>query len=167
MPADISSKEGIEAYVNRLMEKEEKEDKIKLPKKIGEESIEWKAVESKDGVALCLIGLVAVGMVPYLEKLNEKKEEKERQEKIEYDYPKLVSKLAILIGVGLSIQAISRVGKSYEKDYKSGCDGKALVVECGRELQDGISIVSALENLGRKSGSKSYRKLTLLLSRKY
>ncbi len=165
LPADTSSREGIEAYVNKLVKDNEKEGRIKLPKKIYDEAVEWKVVSSKDGVALCIVGLVALGMIPYLEKINEKKEEKERQERIEYDYPKLVSKLSILIGVGLSIQeAIVRVGKSYEPNYVSGRDGKALVVECSREIGDGMSIALALEHLGKKSGSKAYRKLTLLLS---
>ena len=163
VPPGVTSRAGIEAYVNKYIGNENSE-KVNLPGEVGSEKIKWKLPKQYDGLILMALGLVFIIMIPYIEAYMGQKEVTARQQQMELEYPNIVSQLAIYIGVGLGIrEAIRRIGKSYENENIENCYGKKIIVELSRELEDGVSEYVAMEHLANKSNNKNYRKLALLL----
>lgn len=163
VPAYVQSKTGIEAYMYRYLHEREDDVSIKLPEKMGESAIKWSGKYGKDGAMLCLIGLGIVFAMPYAGRIAKRQEEERERQECDREYPEIVGRLSLLLGAGLSINdAIGRMAMRYEAEGKL-CHGKGLIIQMNRELHDGVSIISSIEDFGRNSGSRQYKRLALLL----
>lgn len=68
---------------------------------------------------LLLLGMIAAGCVPLVEKSRKQEEEKRRKEKLQSEYPELVSKLTILLGAGMTLfSAWNKIATSYSNKRK-------------------------------------------------
>ena len=120
------------------------------------------------GLQVILLGIVTVVGIQ-IGKKRDKKLEKERIKKEkEQDYPLIVSELSILMGAGMSFRkAIERMVMSYRKGVmekgKKTRAGFEDIVMTYRKMSDGLSELQALEELGKNSESREYRKLSMLL----
>ena len=163
MPPKVSSRGAIEAYVNKYIGENESTE-VYLPGEVGSEKINWKLPKNYDGLILMVLGVIFIIMMPYIDGYMRQKEVAARQQQMELEYPNIVGRLAIYIGVGLGIRdAIKRIGMSYENENIENCYGKKIMVELSRELQDGVSEYVAMEHMANKSNNKNYKKLALLL----
>ena len=140
---------------------------MELPQKIAGMDIRWKKKLDYRGLELILLGFVAAaGMI--LGQKNDEKKAKEAllQEKIQ-DYPLIVSQLSILMGAGMSFRgALEKICNSYLKktEIKEKRAGYEDIVATYRSMSDGLGEVAAIEALSRRTESKEYRKLCLLLT---
>lgn len=90
-----------------------------------------------------------------------------RKEEMKADYPEIVSKLALYIGAGMTVQnAWKRVAMEYSRttvvrQRKYAYEEMLLAV---RELESGISWTEVFERFGRRCAIPEYTKLVTLLS---
>ena len=170
-PYEIDTKEGkLKAIEDAVVESDEStilEKTMELPQKIAGMDIRWKKKLDYRGLELILLGFVAAaGMI--LGQKNDEKKAKEAllQEKIQ-DYPLIVSQLSILMGAGMSFRgALEKICNSYLKktEIKEKRAGYEDIVATYRSMSDGLGEVAAIEALSRRTESKEYRKLCLLLT---
>lgn len=145
------------------------EAKVRLPEKVEDMSLSWKLPMDYRGLQLMLLGLAgALGV--YLSDRQEKKKAAKAiaSERIR-DYPLIVSDLSILMAAGMSFRMalekiVGRYYKKLEKDKSKRSAGYEDMAHCLRRMKDGIGEKTAIEELGKYSDCKEYRKLSMLLS---
>lgn len=145
------------------------EAKVRLPEKVEDMSLSWKLPMDYRGLQLMLLGLAgALGV--YLSDRQEKKKAAKAiaSERIR-DYPLIVSDLSILMAAGMSFRMalekiVGRYYKKLEKDKSKRSAGYEDMAHCLRRMKDGIGKKTAIEELGKYSDCKEYRKLSMLLS---
>lgn len=68
---------------------------------------------------LLFLGIIAAGCVPLVEKSRKQEEEKRQKEKLQSEYPELVSKLTILLGAGMTLfSAWNKIATNYSNKRK-------------------------------------------------
>ncbi len=159
---------AIEKAVEELASSDTKA-KVRLPEKVEDMSLSWKLPMDYRGLQLMLLGLAgALGV--YLSDRQEKKKAAKAiaSERIR-DYPLIVSDLSILMAAGMSFRMalekiVGRYYKKLEKDKSKRSAGYEDMAHCLRRMKDGIGEKTAIEELGKYSDCKEYRKLSMLLS---
>ncbi len=92
---------------------------------------------------------------------RKKKEEEQRMQQLAREYPKIVSKMAMLIGAGMTVKsAFAKIAK--EGDLVTAGKNaayKEMQLAC-REMESGISESNALFHMGERTRSGEYKKWT-------
>lgn len=143
-------------------------DKLALPKEIDGRALTWR--EPKKHMVIKILFLELIIFVLYFLSIEEKKREnlKKLKAEMELDYSEIVSKMAILMGSGMSIkQAWSRITARYldEREKNSECY-KAVYEEMLRtlrEISDGEKEVQAYQNFGERVGINCYHRFSRIL----
>jgi len=135
------------------------------------EEIEGVAVsipEEKLPVGMLLaVAAALLPMIVIVAKRQEKEKEKKEREKVFLEvYPRLITKLTLYVGAGLSLRgAWERIGT----EYRNRAEGKKKnivyeeILTLIGELKNGKSEVSAYEAFGRRVGLKPYLRCAALL----
>lgn len=109
--------------------------------------------------------LIIVGLfVLFYPMLKQKQEEKERKEEILREYPKVVSKVALLVGTGMTVRRA--LVKTVER-YDEGKERNSLYEEINKvlkEQQSGMSESVSYEHMGRRCDIPEIWKFTHLIS---
>lgn len=164
----ISMEEKLKKELLRTEAVSRKEDFLLLPSEYQQEAIIWEYPGGHTGLLFLILTPLTVILI-YLGKdkdLHQKVEEREEQLRI--DYPELVSKLALLMGAGMTIaNAWNRVVEDYcKKKEKTGQKRFAYeeMLITLHELESGISQRDALEHFGKRCRAPCYIKLATVLS---
>ncbi|MCR5196393.1 MAG: type II secretion system F family protein [Pseudobutyrivibrio sp.] len=172
VPKSIKTLDGKMEAISREVEavnEETRENKVlKLPQKVGNMSIAWKEKMNFRGLQVILLGIVAIAGVQIGNKRDKKLELERIKREKEQDYPLIVSELSILMGAGMSFRkALEKMVISYRKGVvekgKKPRAGFEDIVIMYRKMTDGLSELQAIEELGKNSESREYRKLSMLL----
>ena len=144
------------------------EDFLLLPSEYQKNAISWEYPGKSTGlIFLILTPLIAVFIYFGKDKdLHQRVEE--REEQLRMDYPELVSKLALLVGAGMTIiNAWNRIVADYKK-IRDRTGSKRFAYEemliTTYELESGASQKDSLENFGKRCRAPCYIKLATLLS---
>ncbi len=145
------------------------EAKVQLPEKVEDMALTWKRPIDYRGLQLMLLGLAGALAVYLGDRQEKKKAAKALLEQRIRDYPLIVSDLSILMAAGMSFRMalekiIGRYYKKVEKDKSKKSAGYEDMAHCLRRMKDGIGEKTAIEELGKYSDCKEYRKLSMLLS---
>lgn len=114
------------------------------------------------------VGILFVPFVVMFSKRQEKeKERKRREEELLTEYPRLITKLTLYTGAGMSLRgSFERLGAEYrakaEKAGKRNAIAEEVLVLVG-ELKNGTSESRAYEAFGRRIGLKPYLRCASLL----
>lgn len=173
IPPELTEEQLLRKRVSALAERENsdsgEEKDYKLPTELNEQAISWETdVENKTGQ---LVGFAILVIVTSFLLMGEwlKRELKKREEELASDYSELISKLTILIGAGFTVKkAFEYILEKNEAKCSQGRKGTRYLygeirrmiasIDCGnREKQ-------ALEEFGKRCGSSSYLRLSVLLS---
>lgn len=118
---------------------------------------------------LLFLGLIAAGCIPLIEKSKKLEQEKQRKEKLQSEYPELVSKLTILLGAGMTLSgAWNKIATNYSNKRKNNTIEfhplyEEMLVTC-HEMESGAGEVRAYERFGERCGLHRYRKFSSLLT---
>ena len=88
---------------------------------------------------------------------------------MELEYPELVSKIALLLGAGMTLQgALRKIAQTYGTKKKSGKEQELpayeeLLVLC-REMENGMGEAAAYQRLGERCKNAEYRRLGTMLA---
>lgn len=170
-PYEAGSREallyGAEQTLTELEQKTEGEEGFYLPEEIGTVAV---GIPEK---RLSMAGLLAavillLPVVLFLAKRQEKeKERKRRGDELLAAYPRLITKLTLYTGAGLSLRgAWERLAAEYRAEAESTGKKDALAEEVlvlAGELKNGTSEAKAYEAFGRRISLKPYFRCASLL----
>lgn len=170
-PKIYSEKEKINNKLKQeLIKKNEKanDSTLILPESIDDQTIIWKEKSERMPLKLLFLGMIAAGCVPLVEKSRKQEEEKRRKEKLQSEYPELVSKLTILLGAGMTLfSAWNKIAMNYSNKRKSNTIPihplyEEMLITC-HEIESGVGEARAYERFGERCGLHRYRKFCSLL----
>ena len=170
-PKIYSEKEKINNKLKQeLIKKNEKtnDSTLILPESIDDQTIIWKEKSERMPLKLLFLGMIAAGCVPLVEKSRKQEEEKRRKEKLQSEYPELVSKLAILLGAGMTLfSAWNKITTNYSNKRKNNTIPihplyEEMLITC-HEIESGVGEARAYERFGERCGLHRYRKFCSLL----
>ena len=170
-PYEAGSKEALlyEAQEKlRSLEREtSKEEGFYLPERIGEVTVGLPE-ESDSAVGLLIgAGLCLPFVLVFVKRREKEKERKQRDDELMAEYPRLITKLTLYIGAGLSLRgAWERLATEYRTKENSEGDGSAVreeILILAGELKNGASEARAYEAFGRRIGLKPYLRCASLM----
>ena len=170
-PKIYSEKEKINNKLKQeLIKKNEKtnDSTLILPESIDDQTIIWKEKSERMPLKLLFLGIIAAGCVPLVEKSRKQEEEKRRKEKLQSEYPELVSKLTILLGAGMTLfSAWNKITTNYSNKRKNNMIPihplyEEMLITC-HEIESGVGEARAYERFGERCGLHRYRKFCSLL----
>ena len=170
-PKIYSEKEKINNKLKQeLIKKNEKtnDSTLILPESIDDQTIIWKEKSERMPLKLLFLGMIAAGCVPLVEKSRKQEEEKRRKEKLQSEYPELVSKLTILLGAGMTLfSAWNKIATNYSNKRKNNTIPihplyEEMLITC-HEIESGVGEARAYERFGERCGLHRYRKFCSLL----
>ncbi len=168
-PLETGSRESMLKKLRRSIATASLEDdELVLPKEIDGNKIVWKKIMPLRGLSIMLLGMVVYILVPFLEKMELRQRDRKRRENLLKAYPEILTQLSLLLQVGISLpEAIQRICRRYERRLHQGAEREEaydLIVQWNRETRDGVGVIQAIENFGKRAGIREYRKLAILLS---
>lgn len=143
---------------------------LKLPKKIGNYAVKWVEKKEHIPVKILFIGVILAVLIPVSEHSRKREKQKERQRQLKLEYPEMVSKLALLLGAGMTLGgAWKRIVLSYQQkqEMQRGktrpvYDEMLLTI---RETESGIGEEQAYIRFGERCGLQKYRRFSGMLTR--
>lgn len=139
-----------------------------LPEVISGVRMEWSESSKDQSTSLFILVLFAGGVGCYIKdrQLREQVERRERQMTI--DYPQVVSKVTLFLGAGMSIRNIFyKLGEDYQRGRDEGREIHYVYEEIQlmcRELDSGVSEISAYRNFATRCRLRPYTKFISLLT---
>lgn len=142
---------------------------IELPEKLGQYHLEWNRKKSYTAVEILFLGIVATVLVPAAERSRRREQEKKRQSRMELEYPDIVSKMALLLGAGMTpLGAWKKIAASYEAKRKKKQVPvmpayEEMLITC-HEIESGVGEQRAYEAFGKRCKMGCYRKFANILA---
>lgn len=142
---------------------------FELPKCVGQEQLTWKEARDTTPEKIFLFGVVLAAFVPLLEQNRQQEQEKKRKCQLEMEYPDMVSKMALLLSSGMTLQASFRkIAFSYEakRDQRAVPEMPAyeeMLITC-HEMESGMGEQRAYERFAERCKLPCYRKFGNMLA---
>ena len=137
------------------------EEEFILPSEIDGHAISYQEKSEDKIVMLAGFGVLVICILWILPDNNLANQIKQRNKQLSEDYPKLVGKLTLYMGAGLSFRtAITKIAKCAEKNRFYTRELEIVI----RELENGISEQKAISNMADRCKISSYVKLSVLLN---
>lgn len=142
---------------------------LELPETINGKQLVWSKAADYTPVKLLFFGIVLAAFVPFLEHSRQQEKDKQRARLLELEYPEVVSKIALLLGAGMTLQgALRKIAFGYEEKKKNRMVGvmpayEEMLTTC-HEIENGMGEGAAYERFGERCGRSDYRKLGNLLA---
>lgn len=161
-----------EAFSDRVMkdiksyeENSFSDEKSFLPVEIEGKSITYKEPTSNTGVSLLMVFVIACLVMYKAMEKDLQKEIHKRDMQMMMDYPQIVSKLSLLIGAGMTVQAaFSKLAIDYEKRSNSMRFAYEEMLIAVRQIEGGMSEGDAYIRFGNRCRLQKFVKLGALLS---
>lgn len=160
------------AFWNRLekkMKEYERETRrdtaYELPEQFEGKELQFRQRTKKRSGLLFLLSAAGGAAVIVGEKQEAEKRKRKRKKEIEEEYPAMVSRMAMLVGAGMTISgAFKRIAGEYgrRRQEKEKPLYEEMLVAC-REMESGISERAAYQNLGARCGIPPVVRFTALL----
>lgn len=163
----VAFEQKLQKELQTMEENSRQEAYIVLPTTVDTLNLKWKKQISYTGViGLLLTPVVAIALFLAKDRDLHMLVEK-RKEEMKADYPEIVSKLALYIGAGMTVQnAWKRLASEYDQklhDRNKRYAYKEVQLTI-RELESGVSWTETFERFSRRCGIPEYTKLVTLLS---
>lgn len=155
-------KEKLNDFINAVMKKTKHDKIIELPGTLEEYQLSWKIKEESTHQLLFIAGVfIAILFYPLMDKDLKKKVE-ERNKQLLLDYPELVYKFTLYLGVGMSLSgAWERVVKDFSD--KGGYLYYEMLLTY-KELMVGTTEAVAYEGFGRRIKLVPYLRFSTYLA---
>lgn len=156
----------LKAALVRTIEKSSTDSVVALPTSIGDFSVEYREAEpEKKAPKILLFGVLAVFVCYIMMGQRLKNAVEMREHQMQMDYPDVLSRCALLLGAGLTLQGSFR---KMVEEYRSSNTAKRYVYEemavTLREMENGVTEAKAVENFGKRTQLLSYMKFASLIS---
>jgi len=171
-PKRLNRAEQLLSDLQEYLEEEEEISKnqpfLKLPLRLGSNTLKWSQKTESTYQIILLLGFVAAAVVYIQEGVKEQRKEQERKERLLKQYPDMVSKISLLLGAGMTLSgAWERIVLNYQHKLECHQTETEEVYEqmllAYREMQDGVGELKVYERFGERCGTPQYRKLSMLI----
>lgn len=155
----------LEKKLKEYEEKTRKDAAYELPGQFEGRTLRFR--EKKNGRSGLLFLLFVVGGAAVIagERQEAEKRKQKRKKEIEEEYPEMVSRMAMLVGAGMTISgAFKRIAGEYgrRRQKKEKPLYEEMLTAC-REMESGISERAAYQNMGTRCGVPVIVRFTALL----
>ncbi len=171
-PAAYSGEELFQKELAREVEKADErtdeEEYLILPNEVNGRKITWQRSRQNRWYVVLVFGGGFVAVLPYYFQKKEAEKRQKRKQQMQGDYPLIVSKMAVLVGAGMTVkEAWQKIVEDYEKSGlgKEGHYAYAEMEYSLREMKSGIPEVESYGNFGERCQAAEYGKLGSLLAR--
>ena len=158
--------DAINQQIKKADEASRQNKSLSLPKNVKGLSLDYSKRMNYRGLQVMLLGILTALALEYGKRNDEKRARALLIEEKEKDYPAIVSELSILMSAGLSFRkALEKIVTRYGAKRNAGIirPGYEDMVVTYRKITEGAGELQAIEDLGKKSESKEYRKLSMML----
>lgn len=142
---------------------------LELPCNLLGYQLDWARKNGHIPEKILALGLMLSAGIFLSEKEKEQKQRKERQQKLILEYPDMISKLALLLGAGMTVSgAWKRIAAKYENKRQNNAVLKMplyeeMLITC-HEMEGGVSEEKAYERFSERCGERRFRKLGSILT---
>ncbi|WP_165444081.1 type II secretion system F family protein [Lachnoclostridium sp. Marseille-P6806] len=139
-----------------------------LPEKVEGRRLSWSVRDENPGLGLFLLMLLLAGLRFRGADTGLHRKIEQRSRQLRMDYPKLLSRLALFAGAGMSIRsAFVRIGRDYQQELERGGEKRFVYEEvllmC-RELGSGVPESECYTHFGQRCGLLQYSRFCSLLT---
>lgn len=172
-PPIRSEKESIlrdmDSYVKKQSDEMGEQSEFRLPEQLEGYHITWKKKPEQSVWVVLLLGMTAMLLLPWYQKEQEVKKQREKQRELEYAYPMMVEEFLLLLGSGMTTKNVwNHIVSNYEKQKDVGKKKKNELYEqmaiTNCQMQEGISELSAYERFSNRCNNPRCRRFILLLT---
>lgn len=144
------------------------EEIVVLPDEIGGKKLTWKETSQHLVAKVIAVELIVIILICIMRQKKKSEELKKRKKDMELEYSEIVSKMAILLGSGMSVkQAWSNISARYLDKRKKNQVSEIPIYEemliTEREINDGKSERIAYQNFCERVNIMCYHRLIRLL----
>ena len=169
-PQKLVGQEKLIHEIDRSIDQQQEKigENLQLPEQIGNKKIIWSKINQHLTIKIAFFEVIIFILLILSEKEKKKRAIKSRQDQMKLDYSDIVSKLAILLGSGMTThQAWNIISARYidERQRKNSEKRYAYeeMVNTYYEMRDGVSERNAYQRFGERSGVSEYHRLSRLL----
>lgn len=148
--------------------KKEGEEYLSLPQRVAGTNVTFLTEKNYLPEKMVLFGIVIALLLPAAEQSRKREEKKKRERELLLEYPDMVSKLALLLGAGMSLSgAWERIVSSYLSGRKTGKKKCLPIYEEMKitlyEIQSGAGEIKAYQHFGEHCGLQRYHRFSNML----
>ena len=169
-PQKLVGQEKLIHEIDRSIDQQQEKigENLQLPEQIGDKKIIWSKINQHLTIKIAFFEVIIFILLILSEKEKKKRAIKSRQDQMKLDYSDIVSKLAILLGSGMTThQAWNIISARYidERQRKNSEKRYAYeeMVNTYYEMRDGVSERNDYQRFGERSGVSEYHRLSRLL----
>lgn len=143
-------------------------EELTLPSEMDGVRLTWSEPKQHLTVKVLIFEIIILILLKVVELEQRKEKQKQRRQSMQLDYPDIVSKMAILMGAGMSVtQAWNIICARYmqerEKRLRKIQPAYEEMVVTSYEIQDGVSERTAFQKFGERTGVGEYHRFSRIL----
>ena len=142
--------------------------KLTLPDEVDGVKLSWSQEKSNTAAKIAMLEVVVIVLLVLEKKEKKKTAQKDRNIQLQLEYPEIVSKMAVLMGSGMTVeQAWNRITSRYLDERKNNDKNimpayeEMLVTE--REISDGVTGRKAYAGFAERVKLPCYQKLVRII----
>lgn len=170
-PDELDAGERLIKAINRHIDNEMSKTgtkKLTLPDEVDGVKLSWSQEKSNTAAKIAMLEVVVIVLLVLEKKEKKKTAQKERNIQLQLEYPEIVSKMAVLMGSGMTVeQAWNRITARYLDERKNNDKNimpayeEMLVTE--REISDGMTGRKAYAGFAERVKLPCYQKLVRII----
>ena len=169
-----SSEQMLDEKISEAVSKAEEIGREKktflLPEKVDGHSVQWKKQKTGHWAVILLIGAALIAAVCFREKEQIRKQKREKEDQLLFEYPQMIEQICLLLGSGMTIRrAWERMVSSYRRQKERDRISDRLFMEemtfTEYEMRKGRSERECYERFGARIGLEPYRRFAAILTR--
>lgn len=170
-PDELEAGERLIKDINRHIDSEMSKTgtkKLTLPDEVDGVKLSWSQEKSNTAAKIAMLEVVVIVLLVLEKKEKKKTAQKERNIQLQLEYPEIVSKMAVLMGSGMTVeQAWNRITARYLDERKNNDKNimpayeEMLVTE--REISDGVTGRKAYAGFAERVKLPCYQKLVRII----
>ena len=162
--------EKISEAVSKAEETGREEKTFLLPKTVEGHSIQWGKQKTGHWAMVLLLGAALLAAVYFREKEQIRKQKKEKEDQLLFEYPQMIEQICLLLGSGMTIRrAWERMVSAYRRQKERDRIPDRLFMEemtlTEYEMRKGRSERECYERFGTRIGLEPYRRFAAILTR--
>ena len=170
-PDELDGGERLIKGINRHIDSEMSKTgtkKLTLPDEVDGVKLSWSQEKSNMAAKIAMLEVVVIVLLVLEKKEKKKTAQKEKNIQLQLEYPEIVSKMAVLMGSGMTVeQAWNRITARYLDERKNNDKNimpayeEMLVTE--REISDGVTGRKAYADFAERVKLPCYQKLVRII----